>query len=206
MTDASEFVVPSEIPWAEMTGEALEELLYWLCDSLGARDLEWRAGSSSGTSTDGGRDLEATFSLPLPDGELRPERWWLQAKGRTATVERSAVQRAVLDASADPEIATLVVATNSRFSNPTRDWIAERTRANDRPRVVLWDRDALERMVARHPVVVARVAPGALSDHGRLAALVARFWDYTRLPGSADLERLWFARANLSFGWKESLR
>ena len=57
-------------------------------------------------------------------------------------------------------------------------------------------------MVVRHPAVVARVAPGALSDHGRLAALVARFWDYTRLLGSADLERLWSARADLSFGWR----
>jgi hypothetical protein len=53
--------------------------------------------------------------------------------------------------------------------------------------------------------VVARVAPGSLSDHGRLAALAARFWDYTRLPSSADLKGLWSARGNLSFGWKEIL-
>jgi len=65
MTDeVPEFVVPSEIPWAEMIGEALEELLYWLCDALGAHDLEWRAGSSSGTSIDDGRDLEGNVLAP----------------------------------------------------------------------------------------------------------------------------------------------
>lgn len=124
------------------------------------------------------------------------------SKGRTRTVERDAVQQAVLDASADNKIATLVVATNTRFSNPTRDWIAQRGLGPDRPRVVLWDRDALERMVVKHPCVVARVAPGALLDAGMLASVVARFWDYTRLPSRTELERLWSARHSLPFEWR----
>jgi hypothetical protein len=202
VAELPELVVPSEIPWGDFIGEELEELLYWLCDALGAQALDWRAGSVSGTSTDGGRDLEATFHVPLPDGEIRPERWWLQAKGRSATVERAAVQQAVLDASANAAIGTLVIATNSRFSNPTRDWVSERMGAHPRPRIILWDRDALERMVIRHPSVVARVAPGALSDVGRLAAVTSRFWDRTRLPTEPDLVHLWRVRSRLQLGWR----
>jgi len=198
-------VVPSELPWPQPVGEPPEERVFWLCDAMGAKDLEWRAGSVSGTSPDGGRVVEATFHLPSPDGELRTERWWLQCKGRSATVEPAAVQSAVLAASANSGVAAVIVATNSRYSNGTRDWVAEWNRSHPRPFVRLWDRSSLERMLVQHPSVVARVAPQALSIQGSLAALVARFRGRFELPPDELLARLWDASAELAVDAADTL-
>jgi hypothetical protein len=62
---STDLILPSEIPWGEIKGSNLEELLYWLFDSMGAKDLEWRiAGKGTGAS-DQGRDLERRLMAPL---------------------------------------------------------------------------------------------------------------------------------------------
>ncbi len=192
-------VAPSEIPWAEIRGEALEELVYWLCDAIGAVDLVWRAGSATGTSPDRGRDVEAVFHVEGPGGDFRPERWWLQAKGRSRTVEPQAVKDAVIDAQGAKDLAVLVIATNSRYSNNTRDWVEEFQEANPRPAIKLWDRSQLERMVTKHPSVVLRVAPQALTVQGQLEAANDAFWNRQRWPEPAQLDRFWEERENLKF-------
>jgi hypothetical protein len=40
----TELIIPSKIPWDQIQGKDLEELLYWLLDEMGAKDLEWRIG------------------------------------------------------------------------------------------------------------------------------------------------------------------
>lgn len=192
-------VIPSEIPWPEMKGEALEELLYWLCDALGAQDLQWRAGSASGTSRDRGRDLEATFHVSEPGGGLRPERWWIQAKGRAGTVPADAVKNAVVDVQAHAAVDVLVIATNTRVSNDTRDWVTDFQHKTPRPAVRLWEHTDLERMLIDHPQVVARVAPEALSIVGQLAAATAAYWNRAQLPPHAQLDRFWENRDALEF-------
>jgi len=162
---------------------------------MGASSLTCRAGSArAGTATDGGRDLEAIFDRPSPEGELDRQQWWIECKGRTETVERGAVQQAVLDASGRIDIDVLVVATNSRFSNPTRDWLADRARSSPRPAVKLWDRDKLDRLVRQYPTVAARVLPGVLPDIDRLRLLVARFYELGEEPTVLDREFFWERR------------
>ena len=87
----ADLVLPSEIPWLDLTGKDLEECLYWLLHGLGGRDLEWRLGGSGGGAADGGRDLELHFFVPSPDGEMSRQKWWVEAKGRTDTVQPSVV-------------------------------------------------------------------------------------------------------------------
>lgn len=200
MADPGDLVVPSDIPWPHFKGNALEELLYWLCDAMGAQDLQWRAGSASGTSRDRGRDLEATFHVPEPGGALRPQRWWFQAKGRSSTVPPGVVREAVVDVQAHAEVDVFVIATNSRVSNDTRDWVAEFQMQHPRPELRLWEQPDLERMVTAHPSVVARVAPQALSVAGQLAAASAAFWNGMQLPPSGQLDRFWADRRSLEFG------
>lgn len=185
-----QIVVPSEIPWEAMTGQKLEELLFWLCDAQGAVDVQWRTGAG-GPSADGGRDVEATFHVVGEDGEMQPAHWWIQAKGRSRTLEPMAVKEPVITAAGSADVDVIVVATNSAFSNPTRDWVTEWARGHQRPKVLLWDRHALERMVVSHPSVIARVAPQALSMTGQLAAICARFHGSTRLAASHELAQLW---------------
>lgn len=182
----------TQVPWNRVTGLQLEELLHGLLDAMGASGLTWRAGSAAGvTATDGGRDLEAIFDRPSPDGELDRQRWWVESKGRTGTVERGAVQQAVLDASGRSDVDILVIATNSRFSNPTRDWVSEHSRSHPRPLVKLWDRDNLDRLVRKYPTVMARVLPNALPDEERLNLLVTRFEELGEEPTQLDLEFFW---------------
>jgi hypothetical protein len=189
-TEASPTV--TRVPWRTVTGGQLEELLHGLLEAMGATSLIWRAGSANAvTASDGGRDLEAVFDRPSPDGELDRQRWWVECKGRNETVERGAVQQAILDASARTDIDVLVVATNSRFSNPTRDWVDERERSFPRPSIKLWDKDRLDRLVRRYPTVAARILPQALTDDERLRLLVTRFEEFGEEPTELDLDYFW---------------
>ena len=88
-------VFPTQIPWDHLLGRDLEECLYWLLDAMGAKDLEWRLGGKGGGAADQGRDLEAYFHIADPDGEISRKKWWVQAKGRSRTVEPTAVKEAV---------------------------------------------------------------------------------------------------------------
>jgi hypothetical protein len=71
---------------------------------MGAKDLEWRRGGTKATSADGGRDLEAVFHLVRPDGSFDPQHWWIQVKGRSKTVEPTAVQESILSAANRSEV------------------------------------------------------------------------------------------------------
>ncbi|WP_321920605.1 restriction endonuclease [Paraburkholderia tropica] len=146
-----DWVLPTEIPFSELKGKDLEECVYWLLDAMGAKDLEWRIGGAGGGAADGGRDLEAHFFEPDEEGELRPQRWWVECKGRSGTVESQEVKEACNNALAYEGIDRLIIATNTQFSNPTRDWVKEWQRTFSRPRVQLWDRAHLERYLSRHP-------------------------------------------------------
>jgi len=70
----STWVLPTHIPFSSLTKRELEECVYWLLDAMGAKDLEWREGGSGNGAADGGRDLEATFHMPTPDGQMEPQR------------------------------------------------------------------------------------------------------------------------------------
>jgi hypothetical protein len=83
---ADEWVLPTAIPFADLKAKDLEECVYWLFDAMGAKDLEWRTGGSSGGASDGGRDLEARFYTPSADSEIESQLWWIECKGRKGTV------------------------------------------------------------------------------------------------------------------------
>jgi hypothetical protein len=181
--------------WDRVVGAELEELLYGLLDALGAKELTWRAGTARGvTAADDGRDIEALFDRPTPDGELERQRWWVESKGRSGTVDKRDVIAAVHDAAGREGVDFFVFCTNSRFSNPTRDWVAEWQRSHPVPRVRLWDRDRLARLVREHPTVAARVLPAALDDAQRLALLLSRFRELGETPTEEDLDYYWQRR------------
>src|ERR1700722_12879744 len=116
-----EWVLPASIPFDGMRGRDLEECVYWLLDAMGAKDLEWRTGGMGDGAPDGGRDLEARFYTPAADGEPEAQKWWIECKGRKGTVEPAEIKTAVNNALAIVNLDYLVIATNTQFSNPTRD-------------------------------------------------------------------------------------
>lgn len=193
----SGFVIPSQIPWARLRGKDLEECLYWLLDSMGARDLEWRVGGVGQGAPDQGRDLQASFYLADPSGQLEKTTWWIEAKGRKGIVPSTAVKKAALDATANDAIDVLVIATNSTFSNPTRDWVANWQITHPRPRVKLWAREDLERLVSQHPQVAIRLFSKALSPQGQVEVMRERFWRFTHYTDEPTLGSLWKVHSTL---------
>lgn len=197
--DEKEWVLPALIPFKELKGKDLEECLYWLLDAMGAKDLEWRTGGSGGGAADGGRDLEAHFYVPTADNEMEPQVWWVECKGRTGTVEPDDVKSAAINAQARSDLDYVVVATNTQFSNPTRDWMREWQKTHPRPKVKLWDSGHLERLLSRHPDVVLRLFSEALSLQGQFQALESRFWNKLEFVSSPTLAKMWKSRDDAGF-------
>lgn len=191
--------IPTDIPFDSLSGVDLEECLYWLAVAMGGKEVEWRRGSVGAGASDRGRDIEATFFVPAPDGEMLRQKWWIEAKGRTATVEPSAVREAVNNSQARSDVDILVVATNSVFSNPTRDWVQEWQSIHQRPTVRLWDRNSLERMLSERPEVVLRLFSNALTPQAKLAVATSRFWNYCGYTDVRSLQIFWGAGADLEF-------
>jgi hypothetical protein len=195
--DTKEWVLPASIPFAELKRKDLEECVYWLLDAMGAKDLEWRTGGTGDGAADGGRDLEAHFYTPSADGEIDTQKWWIECKGRKGTVEASEVKSAANNALAIEELDYLVIATNTQFSNPTRDWIKEWQAKHARPKIKLWDHAQLERYLSKHPDVVLRLFSEALSLEGRFKAMESRFWNKLEFVTPMNLKELWKGREKI---------
>lgn len=193
-----ELILPSEIPWSEIKGTDLEELLYWLFDSMGAKELEWRIGGKGAGAANQGRDLELIFFTPSPDGTLTKQTWWVEAKGRSKTVESSEVHEAVLNAAGKSHIEVLVIATNANYSNPTRDWVKEWQKNHPRPIVKLWEKTELESLCSKNPIAVIRLHSKAISLQGQVEVAKTKLWDYASFSDEHTLVSLWKNRDNIS--------
>ncbi|MBR8332662.1 restriction endonuclease [Burkholderia ambifaria] len=192
-----DWVLPAAIPFADLKGKDLEECVYWLLDAMGAKDLEWRIGGSGGGAADGGRDLEAHFFEPDEEGEIRQQRWWIECKGRTGTVESNEVKAAVNNALAYDGVDRLIIATNTQYSNPTLDWVKEWQKKHPTPKIQLWDQAHLERYLSRNPDVVLRLYSEALSMHGRAQAMESRFWNKLEFVSPKTLVDIWKERESV---------
>lgn len=197
------WLLPSEIPFDELKGHALEECLFWLLDGIGARDLTWRVGGTGAGAADGGRDLEARFHVPDAAGEIVPRQWWVECKGRTGTLEAEAVKTSCNNVVADRSVDCLVIATNTTFTNPTRNWVERWRERFPRPQILLWDRAVLERMLAQQPATVLRLFEGGLSSAGHLRAIRDRFWNLIEYSSIERVKRIWSERDALELGVME---
>lgn len=189
-----EWVIPANIPFANLKKKDLEECVFWLLDGMGAKDLAWRKGGTGDGASDDGRDLEAKFYVSNEKGEVEPQLWWVECKGRKGTVEASEVKVAVNNALATKDLAWIVIATNTQFSNPTRDWVARWQEKHPCPKVALWDHATLEKYLSEHPQVVLRLFAHALSRDGKLQAMEQRFWSKLEYVSPVLLEELWQQR------------
>lgn len=198
-SNQNEWILPSSIPLDDLKSKDLEECVYWLLDAMGGQNLEWRKGGSGDGASDGGRDLEATFYAASPEGEMAGQQWWIECKGRKGTVEPDAVKSAAVNALAKQGLARLIIATNTQFSNPTRDWIKEWQAKHPLPVIDLWDHVTLERYLSQHPQVVLRLFSEALSPTGRARAMQTRFWNRFEYVPVKVLKDLWKERESIQF-------
>ena len=193
-----EWIIPASIPFEDLKDRDLEECLYWLLDAMGAKDIEWRVGSSGRGAADGGRDLEAQWFIAGASDEPSQQTWWFECKGRKKTVESEAVRNAATNALAYKNVDAIVVVTNTRFSNPATEWAKEWNEKHDKPQLHLWDCVKLERLISRQPTVALRLFTETLSVHGKMEALRSRFWNRIEFTPDKVLEELWQKRQELS--------
>jgi len=197
------WLLPSEIPFDELKGYALEECLFWLLDGMGAKHVAWRVGGTGAGAADGGRDLEAQFYAPTSDGQIVARQWWVECKGRTTTLESEAVKVACNNVVGDRNVDCLVIATNTTFTNPTRDWVQKWQEKFSRPQIFLWDRASLERLLAQQPATVLRLFEGGLSSSGHIRAIRDRFWNLLEFSSIERIKRIWTERKDLEIGVME---
>ncbi|MDR3403938.1 MAG: restriction endonuclease [Chthoniobacter sp.] len=192
-------VLPTEIPWESIKGHALEECVFWLLEALGAKQIDWRVGGSGKGTADGGRDLECIFNIPQPSGEMLPQIWWVEAKGRGTTVSPSDVKESILTVSGKADVDVHLIVTNQQFSNPTKDWINAWKAAHRRPDIRIWEKHDLERLVSRNPIVAVRLFPKALTPEGKCEVMTTKFWDYMSFTDVPTLKLLWRARSGIAW-------
>jgi len=197
------WLLPSEIGFDELKGHALEECLFWLLDGMGAREIAWRLGGTGAGTADGGRDIEARFYVPDDTGEIVERRWWVECKGRAGTLETDAVKVACNNVLADQSVDCLVIATNTTFTNPTRDWVDKWQARFPKPKILLWDCASLERMLAQQPATVLRLFERGLSSAGYLRAIRDRFWNFLEYSSIERIKRIWTERETLELGVME---
>jgi hypothetical protein len=133
-----------------------------------------------------------------PDGDLIKQRWWIEAKGRSGSVEPFEVKNPIVNAAGKAGVDVIVIATNSAFSNPTRDWVKEWQGDHPRPRVKLWERAELESLCSKNPLAVIRLFAKALNSQGKLEVARAKFWDYSAFTDEPTLIKLWRDRPGLT--------
>ena len=193
----SDLIIPSEIPWDDIKDKDLEELLYWLFIEMGAKDLEWRVGGEGSGGPDQGRDLECSFYISSPEGDLIPQKWWIEAKGTKSTVKPSKVKESVINVVSKKYIDVLVIATNSYCSNPTRDWIKDWQKNNPRPIIKLWERPQLENFCSRHPLAIIRLYSKALSPQGKIEVVRTKLWNHLSFTDGPALKQIWENRGSV---------
>ena len=125
---------------------------------------------------------------------IRPLQNFQRKMGLTPTE----IKESVINASGKRDIDVLVIATNSFFSNPTRDWVREWQVDHPKPIVKLWERTQLENLCSKNPLAVIRLFSEALSPQGKLEVIRSKFWNYANYTDEPTLDDIWKFREKLS--------
>ena len=134
--------------------DAFEELCHDLLVAEGFADVVWR-----GPGPDGGRDLEATWSVRDPTGSVLRTRWYVECKWYTESVPFAEIEPKLLAASA-VRADYLLVVTSSRVRNTAMDsahtWLASR---GEPLRLRFWSGHDVLTLAVRHEAVFRKHFP-----------------------------------------------
>lgn len=171
--------------------EEFEKLAFYLLDDMGFKNLEWRKGGEGVSATDGGRDLSGIFAKVEPDGSLTIENWWVEVKHRSNTLKKSSVQKIVFNSTAYKDVDVIAIFTNNVISNSTLDWIKEFQITHSKPRIVIWQKHDIERILRKYPNTASSFFPGSLTLPEQLESIKQRFWNNLGYPTINEIELIW---------------
>lgn len=187
--------------WDEITPEKFEELAYFLLDDLGFKNIEWRKGGKGISSTDGGRDLQATFNNLGPGDLMSLETWWIEVKYRRKTLSPATIQKIITNSVGHSGLDVLLIFTNNTVSNKTMDWVHDFQKNFPIPKILIWQRHNIEKLLWKHPSVASRYFSEALSLQDQLRGTSDSFWNAASFPAVDLVNTFWRARENLE--WDE---
>ncbi len=183
------------LDFSDISAVDFENLIFHLLDEMGFLNIQWRKGGEGNSATDGGRDLEATFWNVGPS-IAKEDKYWFEVKYRSNQLEKSQVQKTILNASCDSSKDHLVIVTNKTISNPTLDWIANFRSSHKTLMLTEWQGHDLELLLRNNPRTLARFLPSSLSFSGRCKVIESKFTNLALLPSGGELDELWKKRDN----------
>lgn len=186
-----------ELDYSDISPVEFENLVFHLLDEMGFSNLSWRKGGEGNSATDGGRDLEATFWTVLP-AKSKEEKYWIEVKYRKKQLEKSQVQKTVLNASGNNLKDNILIVTNKTISNPTMDWVKDFQDTHKTPCISVWQGHDLELLLRKNPRTLAKFLPSSLSFTGRCKVIESKFSNLMLLPAGGELDELWVKRKEFS--------
>ncbi len=186
-------------PIDNLRPDNFEKLAFYLLDDMGFKNLEWRKGGEGVSATDGGRDLSGKYAKVEPDDSIVIENWWIEVKHRSNTLKKSTVQSIVLNSAARKDVDVFAIFTNNVISNSTLDWIKEFQNTHSKPRIVVWQKHDIERILRKYPKTTSMFFPESLTLPEQLEGVKQRFWNQLGYPTIGEVELFWTNLQSLSW-------
>lgn len=189
----------SQYVWELLSPADFEKLVFFLLDDMGFKNIEWRKDGEGISSTDGGRDLEATFTRIEPGDIVELEKWWVEVKYRSGNLAPATVKESILNAAGREGIEVFAIFTTGTISNNTWDWIKEFQSSQSKPKIRVWQRHDIERVLKKYPQTASRFFLASLSLSEKVQAVENRFWNSVSLPTLDEIDEIWKSYSDIQW-------
>lgn len=192
-------------PIDNLRPDEFEKLAFYLLDDMGFKSLEWRKGGEGVSATDGGRDLSGKYAKVEPDDSIIIENWWVEVKHRSNTLKKTTVQSIIINSTARKDVDVIAIFTNNVISNSTLDWIKEFQNTHSKPRVVVWQKHDIERILRKYPKTASLFFLCSLTIPEQRESIKQRFWNNINYPTISEVELFWKNLPSLKWDGSELL-
>jgi len=191
--------------WEAISPSDFENLVFFLLDEMGFKNIEWRKGGEGISSTDGGRDLEAVLTIIEPGDLVRLEKWWVEVKYRSHNLSPTIVKESILNALGREGVNVFAIITTGTISNKTLDWIKEFERSEKQLRIRVWQLQDLERVLGKYPQTATKYFYKNLPPNDLLRAVRNRFFNSSLLPTLDEIDYFWENFSSLNWNGESLL-
>ena len=141
--------------WEALDANAFERLLYNIVgDAANYENATWLMRTNA---PDRGRDVSVYRTIPDEVAEVRRERVVVQCKHwQKDSVDPLEIAKLILQMNTwtPPEVDVLAIATSGDFTADAVLLIEQRNHKHERPRIEMWNKAHLEKILARRPALV----------------------------------------------------
>ncbi len=185
--------------------ENFENLIYYLLEEMGMKNIAWDKGGVGTSAFESGRILNCEkYNFPK-DGSVYIENWCIIVRHSPTYLGNLKLEENLPNLTAFQNKNVIGIVTNDIISPNTKDWIKKAEKKYPDKKIIKWDRDNLVELIIKHPNLVYRFFPSSLTLTGRFNSIEPRFFSYLHLPSVSDLIEIWKNKDDLSFSPKNIL-